>query len=77
HFELDVWTSAPSSDLNDGAEATYSALTDAQGFYELSVPAGHYWVCTSFRRCIEEDLAISQVTELDYEASVGPGWSER
>ncbi|HEX4352812.1 MAG TPA: hypothetical protein VHZ95_07865, partial [Polyangiales bacterium] len=30
-FEVDVWTMAPSSDANDGAQATYSAHSDDDG----------------------------------------------
>jgi hypothetical protein len=75
-FGVDVFVTQPSTDLNDGARPEFTTQTGADGFYEITVTPGHYWVCTTFRRCIEQDVQPMTVRRLDYAFSVGPGWSE-
>jgi hypothetical protein len=75
-FPIDVFTTQPSHDPEDGAKPDFHAETDAIGYYEIALDAGHYVICTSFRRCTELDLDGKNVHRLDYDFSVGPGWSE-
>jgi hypothetical protein len=74
-FEVQAFAAKPSGDSNDGAVPEATSTSDADGFYEMRLAAGHHWICTSFRRCTERDLATG-TRRLDYSFSVGPGWSE-
>jgi hypothetical protein len=47
------------------------------GFYEVALPAGDHWVCTTFRRCMALTVPPAGSVALDYDAGVGPGWSLR
>jgi hypothetical protein len=74
-FGIAVYLTQPSSDLDDGVQPDFETGTDRDGFYQLAVPPGHYWLCTTFRRCIEQDVADMTVERFDYAFSNGPGWS--
>jgi hypothetical protein len=49
--------------------------SDPSGFYQLELDARRYVFCTSFLRCIWLEVSPGQRVRLDYEYSVGPGWS--
>jgi hypothetical protein len=74
-FQVQVFTSEPSGMQNDGAVPAWSTASDADGFYELSLAPGHYWICSGFRRCTEQKLGAAP-RRLDYSFSLGPGWQE-
>jgi hypothetical protein len=50
--------------------------SDESGFYQLELDAGRHVFCTSFLRCVWLDVPVDQRVRLDYEYSVGPGWSQ-
>jgi hypothetical protein len=52
-----------------------STTSAARGFYELALPTGDHVVCSSYGRCVVVTLADGELRRLDYEFSVGPGWS--
>jgi len=52
-----------------------TATSDGVGFYEFPLTPGDYSLCTSFRRCTALHVETGQCVRLDYEFSVGPGWS--
>jgi len=50
--------------------------SDESGFYQLELDAGRYVFCTSFLRCVWLDVPAGRPVRLDYEYSVGSGWSQ-
>jgi len=52
-----------------------SARSDERGFYQIQLSPGDYAICTSFDRCTSFLVSDGQCIRLDYEFSVGPGWS--
>jgi hypothetical protein len=58
-----------------GAPTASTVSDDSLGFYEISLPKGDHVVCTSFQRCVLVTVFDGQRLRLDYEISVGPGWS--
>ena len=52
-----------------------SARSDQAGLYQIQLSPGDYTICTSFGRCTALPVLTGQCTRLDYEFSVGPGWS--
>ncbi len=60
---------------NDSTAPLASTKSDAHGFYELALTPGHYWLCTDFLRCTQQDVQASAVNRVNYEFSAGPGWS--
>jgi hypothetical protein len=74
-FAVQVFTTQPSDDPHDGHAADASSLSDADGYYELSLAPGHYWICSAFRRCTEKQL-VAGARRLDYSFSLAPGWED-
>ncbi len=74
-FNIDVFYEKPSSDLNEDVVPLASAESDDNGFYEIALQSGEYCVCTTFRRCLNVSIQENEALRLDYEYSVGPGWS--
>ena len=74
-FSVQAFTSQPSAMPDDGAVPSLSTASDADGYYQLSLLPGHYWICSSFRRCVEKDI-LAGTRRLDYSFSLGPGWVE-
>ncbi len=60
---------------NDSTSAIASTKSDAHGFYEVALTPGHYWLCTDFRRCTQQDVQANTVNRVNYEFSAAPGWS--
>jgi hypothetical protein len=58
-----------------GAPTASTASETSLGFYEMALPSGDHVVCTSFQRCVVVTIRAGQRLRLDYEFSVGPGWS--
>ncbi|MFP2956296.1 hypothetical protein ACLEPN_00300 [Myxococcus sp. 1LA] len=52
-----------------------SVKSDGDGFYEVALEPGDYRICTTFERCTDFSVGSSERVRLDYEMSVGPGWS--
>lgn len=52
-----------------------SVTSNEDGFYEASLVMGDYRICTTFGRCTDFSVGVNEVVRLDYEMSVGPGWS--
>jgi hypothetical protein len=77
NFGVAIFDSKPSTQPDSAPPPAFMTQSDADGYYEVAVPPGHYWVCTTFRRCIEEDLGEKKVMLLDYEFSNSMGWGER
>jgi hypothetical protein len=73
-FPIDVFASQPPPTPGDGRSPLAHAETDDTGFYELTLPVGHHWLCTSFRRCTEVDIAPGTTVRKDYQGGPGPGW---
>lgn len=57
------------------SEHLATVTSDEVGFYEIPLSPGKYSICVSFGRCSDFELADQQCVRLDYEFSVGPGWS--
>jgi hypothetical protein len=74
-FKVQAFATKPSDDPNDGAVPEATSVSDAEGYYEMPLAAGHHFICTAFRRCTERDLT-SGTRRLDYSFSNGPGWQE-
>jgi hypothetical protein len=74
NFEVQAFDTHPSEDPNDGLAPEARAVSDAEGFYEMPLAAGHHWICTAFRRCTEKDLG-NGTRRLNYSFSIAPGWS--
>jgi hypothetical protein len=55
--------------------ALVTAKSDSRGFYEIALEPGAYRACTSFKRCTRFTIERGKCVRLDYEFSVGPGWS--
>ncbi len=64
----------PSDDPEDGTQPHAQTVSDQRGFYELELETGDYWVCTSFRRCVDVTIEEQTLLQLDYEFGAGPGW---
>jgi hypothetical protein len=71
-FTVQSFATQPSSDPNDGLAPEATTTSDAEGFYEMPLVAGHHWICTAFRRCTDKELAQS-TRRLDYSFSNAPG----
>ncbi|QDE95871.1 hypothetical protein BHS05_08275 [Myxococcus xanthus] len=52
-----------------------SVTSNEDGFYEVALALGDYRICTTFGRCTDFSVGVNEVVRLDYEMSVGPGWS--
>ncbi len=52
-----------------------SVTSNKDGFYEAALVPGDYRICTTFGRCTDFSVGIDELVRLDYEMSVGPGWS--
>ncbi|QDE67004.1 hypothetical protein BHS09_08255 [Myxococcus xanthus] len=52
-----------------------SVTSNEDGFYEVALALGDYRICTTFGRCTDFSVGNNEVVRLDYEMSVGPGWS--
>ena len=72
-FTVQSFTTEPSSNPEDGLVPEATTVSDAVGFYELTLPAGRHWICTGFRRCTDQRLTTG-TRRLDYSFSLGPGW---
>lgn len=70
-FGIDVFQVPGGTELGSPVAHTASA---ERGFYEIELPPSDYVVCSSFRRCVRVALG-DELRRLDYEFSVGPGWS--
>ncbi len=55
--------------------ATAESDTGREGFYQCGLPTGPHEICTSFGGCRTFEVGERQCVRLDYEFSVGPGWS--
>lgn len=57
-------------------EADVASVTSSKdGFYESALALGDYRICTAFGRCTDFSVGTDEAVRLDYELSVGPGWS--
>lgn len=52
-----------------------SVTSNEDGFFEVALELGDYRICTTFGRCSDFSVGSSEVVRLDYEMSVGQGWS--
>ncbi|GHG70631.1 hypothetical protein [Comamonas sp. JC664] len=52
-----------------------TVTSSREGFYEVALEPGGYRICTTFERCTDFTVEAGQLVRLDYESSVGPGWS--
>ncbi|AEI68721.1 putative lipoprotein [Corallococcus macrosporus] len=52
-----------------------SVTSNEEGFYEFALEPGDYRICTTFERCTDFTVGTGEAVRLDYEFSVGPGWS--
>jgi len=74
-FPVQAFTSQPPPTPDDGLAPFRETRSDAAGFYALPLPAGSYWLCTTFRRCTAVTVPPQVNVPLHYEFGVGPGWS--
>ncbi len=72
-FGVYVYAVPPGTELGEPVAGTSSEAS--RGFYEVALPTGDHLACTSFQRCVVLTLAQGERLRLDYEFSVGPGWS--
>lgn len=70
-FGIDVFPVPDGTEL--GSPIAHAASV-SRGFYEIELSPSEYVVCSSFRRCVRLALG-DELHRLDYEFSVGPGWS--
>ncbi len=70
-FGVDVFQVPAATEL--GAPIAHTASA-GRGFYQLEIEPADYVVCSAFRRCVRITVG-DQPLRLDYEISVGPGWS--
>ncbi|WIG95626.1 hypothetical protein KGD87_34975 [Myxococcus sp. SDU36] len=52
-----------------------SVTSNEDGFYEVALVLGDYRICTTFGRCTDFSVGSNEVVRLNYEMSVGLGWS--
>ncbi|NVI96906.1 hypothetical protein HV824_02050 [Myxococcus sp. AM009] len=52
-----------------------SVTSNEDGFFEAELALGDYRICTTFERCTDFSVGSNEVVRLDYEMSLGPGWS--
>jgi hypothetical protein len=76
-FPVEVFLSEPPGTPEDGLAPFAQTKSDAEGFYELGLSSGTYWLCTSFRRCAEVTIPPGTNVAFDYDFGLGPGWSFR
>ena len=76
-FSVEVFPSEPPSTPGDGLAPLIGTTSDLRGYYEVGLPSGSCWLCTSFRRCVEVTLPAAERMALDYDFGAGPGWSPR
>lgn len=74
-FSIQAFQSEPPPTPDDGLVPWMETKSDAAGFYALSLSAGSYWICTSFRRCVAVAVPAGENVALHYEFGLGPGWS--
>jgi hypothetical protein len=74
-FGVEIFLEKPPATPDDGLAAYSEAESDPVGFFEIELAAGDYWICTRFRRCVELVVPESGSVRMDYELSLGPGWS--
>lgn len=71
-----VYANCPAGSGYDPDNPVIAEVTsDYSGFYQLPLDPGDYVVCTAFQRCTTVTVAPNSRVRLDYEFSVGPGWS--
>lgn len=58
-----------------GAPTASTVSESSIGFYEIALSNGDHVACTSYERCVAVTVSEGQRLRLDYEYSVGPGWS--
>lgn len=73
-FGLHVYLTEPSLDPGDFSGAVLEIRSIENGFFEIDLAAGNYYVCTTFKRCVVVEQREGELLRLDYEFSVGPGW---
>lgn len=73
-FNIDIFTEEPSSDLDIDTGLLVSLQSDDNGFYEVELEIGDYYLCSSFRRCITVSINENDVSRHDYDFGAGPGW---
>ena len=76
-FSIEVFTTQPPHSPDDGLVPLARTESDAMGFYELNLPGGSYWICTSFRRCVALEQPTSLPIARDYDFGLRPGWGNR
>jgi hypothetical protein len=76
-FSVEIFKSEPPSTSGDGLAPFAKATSDSDGYYEIELSPGDYWICTSFRRCVELDVPVGRSIAVDYDYGLGPGWSPR
>jgi hypothetical protein len=76
-FSVEVFLSEPPSTTGDGLAPFAKTTSDSEGYYEIELSPGDYWVCTSFRRCTKIVVPAGKPLAVDYDFGLGPGWSPR
>ncbi len=74
-FDVDIFYEQPTTDLEEDVTPLVSIKSNGEGLYEEELESGEYCICTSFRRCAPVVIHENELLRLDYESSVGPGWS--
>jgi len=76
-FSVEIFPSEPPPTPGDGLVPWAQTSSDSQGYYEIGLSPGDYWICTAFRRCLELAVPAGRCLAVDYDFGVGPGWSPR
>jgi len=76
-FPVEVFLSEPPATPEATLTPFAQAESDSEGFYDLGLSPGTFWICTSFRRCTEVSIPSRTNLALDYDFGPGPGWSVR
>jgi hypothetical protein len=73
-FPVHAFLSQPPPTPDDRLEPIVATRSDGMGFYELPLPPGRYWLCTTSRRCAEIDTTANAILRKDYDSGPGAGW---
>src|SRR5438045_3136462 len=76
-FSIEIFQSPKPPMPNDGLVPLTRTESDAIGFYQINLPAGSFWICTSFRQCAALDQPTGRPIARDYDFGQGPSWAPR
>ena len=74
-FAIEVFLDTQSTNPDDGETPYVQTTSNEDGFYQLELIEGDYFVCSAFRRCVTLQLGTDQLVRLNYNFGLDYGWN--